>query len=1262
MQLARSVSFVLVAAVLIGFPIGAGASAPTSPPLLIATGEQTASAPRPQIEVVSSSPRGVTLEFTLPALTVDEVTAIDGRPYQIVAIPGGGSTGPIGAPEIPVFTRLVSIPATSGVRIAAATVIEEETLSGYRLSPVQPDDTDRPGAFAYDATAYARDDFGPPTLSAAGLTGGPAILRDLRTVPLMIQPVRFNPIRGTLRVARRVRIEVAVEGTNLECALPTESDASPIAASFDRIYRELIVNYDPSTGQGIGGERSGSHVGVGSGVWVAICPNNDVVTHIQPLADWHKRKGTPVRIATFAETGSTKEAIRNWLVTAYATWPVKPEFVTLCGDGDGPYAVPYWTEELSGYYGGGDHPYAQLNGPDILADVHIGRLSFQTLTDLDTIVAKCVGYESTPSLSDPSWFTRACVVGDPNASGYSTVQVMQWAKTRLRQIGYTQVDTVFSGNFVGGMQTALNRGDTVFAYRGFYGMSGWGNSNTNALSNVWKLPFSVIITCDTGTFYSGTAVSEGFLRAGTAANPKGGIGAIGTATTGTHTGLNNCMTYGILYGLLYEGDYTMGAALTRGKYEMYLNFQQRDPHHVTIWCYWNNLMGDPGIECWTAAPTPLTVTAPTTVPIGTNSVTVSVAESGGGPCANAQVCLSKGSETYVIGTTGAAGAVELPVTLANGGSMLLTVSKHNRQSYLGTINVANSAVFVAYQSSTVSDNGTGGSAGNGDGLVNPGETIALGVQLKNFGTQTATGVTATLSSVDPYVAIAQNNESFGDISPLASAWSADSYVFTVSPACPHGHTVRFGLDVSSDTNAWHSLIDVPVVSAHLVAGGYSLYNAGPNGILDPGETAQLAVKLHNYGVENAAGVAGTFTSLSPLVYVPDGNGSWGNMPAGATGENNMDTFSITAAAQVYNGYIATFRLVNTYSGGLVDTSLVNVPIGVRATTDPTGPDQYGYLAYDDTDTRYPAAPVYRWIELDPTYGGTGTQLTLNDFGQYQDASVAIDLPFPFIYYGRSYTRATVCSNGWIAMASTYLTEYRNWTIPSAGGPQAMIAPLWDDLNLSGGGKVLTQYDAPGHKFIVEWSRVKNDPGNQETFEVILYDPAFYPTTTGDGQIDFQYNTVNNTDSVDNYVTTGIENIEHTDGVLYTYNALYTGGSPGLQAGRAIRFTTTVVDAADVNGPAGTHPVFMLGQNRPNPWQGSTTIRFSLEKAEAARLTVFDVQGRSIRTLRDGMQSAGLQQVIWDGRNDRGALAPTGVYFYRLETADHTEVHKLIRVQ
>jgi hypothetical protein len=178
---------------------------------------------------------------------------------------------------------------------------------------------------------------------------------------------------------------------------------------------------------------------------------------------------------------------------------------------------------------------------------------------------------------------------------------------------------------------------------------------------------------------------------------------------------------------------------------------------------------------------------------------------------------------------------------------------------------------------------------------------------------------------------------------------------------------------------------------------------------------------------------------------------------------------------------------------------------------------------------------------------------LTDNGTYQDDSYVVDLPFPFRYYGESFTKATICSNGWVAMGSTWLADYRNWTIPAAGGPDGMISVFWDDLRQVPSGHVFQYHDAANHRWIVQWSRMPNEPGSIQTVQALLYDPAFLPTATGDGVIVLQYNQVTNSDAGDGFATVGIESPDGFDGLLYTFHNLYSPGAANLATGRAIRF-------------------------------------------------------------------------------------------------------------
>jgi flagellar hook assembly protein FlgD len=60
-----------------------------------------------------------------------------------------------------------------------------------------------------------------------------------------------------------------------------------------------------------------------------------------------------------------------------------------------------------------------------------------------------------------------------------------------------------------------------------------------------------------------------------------------------------------------------------------------------------------------------------------------------------------------------------------------------------------------------------------------------------------------------------------------------------------------------------------------------------------------------------------------------------------------------------------------------------------------------------------------------------------------------------------------------------------------------------------------------------------------------------------------------------------------------------------------------------------------------------------------RLVVYDVTGRTVRTLRDGFQKPGSYSVNWDSRDSRGRMVPHGVYFYRLDTPGFRDVKKAV---
>lgn len=88
----------------------------------------------------------------------------------------------------------------------------------------------------------------------------------------------------------------------------------------------------------------------------------------------------------------------------------------------------------------------------------------------------------------------------------------------------------------------------------------------------------------------------------------------------------------------------------------------------------------------------------------------------------------------------------------------------------------------------------------------------------------------------------------------------------------------------------------------------------------------------------------------------------------------------------------------------------------------------------------------------------------------------------------------------------------------------------------------------------------------------------------------------------------------------------------------------------------------LSQNRPNPFRTSTRVAFNLRVKSRVTLRVFDIAGREVCRLVDGIRTAGPHQATWDGRDQLGRPVPSGIYVARIEAGGSTESRKLALIR
>jgi hypothetical protein len=85
----------------------------------------------------------------------------------------------------------------------------------------------------------------------------------------------------------------------------------------------------------------------------------------------------------------------------------------------------------------------------------------------------------------------------------------------------------------------------------------------------------------------------------------------------------------------------------------------------------------------------------------------------------------------------------------------------------------------------------------------------------------------------------------------------------------------------------------------------------------------------------------------------------------------------------------------------------------------------------------------------------------------------------------------------------------------------------------------------------------------------------------------------------------------------------------------------------------------LSQNSPNPFSLNTSVRFTLPQQDHVMLRIYDCSGRLVRTMVNDVRPAGEYSLVWDGRNQRGHRATSGLYYYELFTGGVSKKKRMV---
>ncbi|MCB0805150.1 MAG: T9SS type A sorting domain-containing protein [Bacteroidales bacterium] len=852
-----------------------------------------------------------TYYFTKPGLNY-----ING--YQILDMEGLMQNGLTGEPTLPY--QEVSLLLPPGEEIYAVDLYcdhQTELPGTYTLYPMQPS---RPlsepgnGSFEINEAIYAQTGIYPSTSGGHTKT---AFMNGYAIGLYSFTPVNIVPATGKVTYYKKVKVIFHTRSSEKGIlALSNQTSKKGISKKLSGFIQnpEMISQYPTAT------KDSDDYD------FLIVTPSQ-FESDFQEFVDMYNNRGIKTELITTETiyssiTGQDQpEKIRNFIIDQYQNHNI--EFVLLGGDVEHvPYRGFYCYVQSGSGYEDSDIPadlyYAALDGTwnddgdnrwgepgedDLLPEVAVGRFPFSNAGELENLIHKSYMYQNEPVLGEFNETTMAgeWLYSNPDTYGSDYLEMLigyhdengyvTWGIPET--VNYHKLYESVSSWSANDLRAEINAGrqfihhvghanSTYVAYMSNSDITNSNFSGANGVDHNYTLFQSHGCIC--GAFDDNDCIMEKMVTIDNFAVSVIGNSRYGWFNEGQTEGPAAHLHREMVDAMYHHKMQHLGAAFTEAKIQTapWVTAPGQWEEGALRWNFYDiNILGDPALSVWTAEPISIQTNFQNSIPIGVTSTDVNVS-SGGAPLEGFLCAVIKDEIIYGKGYTDASGHVTIsfdPI-FSEVGEAQLVVSGYNCLPVTYPVDIIpNDGAYVIFSEYQVDD-----SQGNANGQPDYDEILKLDMEMENVGAENADNVQVTISSNDTYISISDDTELFGTILANSVMNVEGAFEFITSDHIPDQHEVQFELEATGD-DVWVSNFSIVINAPDLHIGAITVNDSDQgngNGILDPGETADIEVEMMNTGHISSQAVMGMLTSNSSDLTVIAGSENLGSLSVNTT--------------------------------------------------------------------------------------------------------------------------------------------------------------------------------------------------------------------------------------------------------------------------------------------------------------------------------------------------------------------------------------------